>query len=82
MAFVSIVYRRLTIAPPPGLCKSKLGVAVLLFCQRGSDRIGVTQWNGARVRLRCFTCEREAWLDGFTISELDPVKLVAAAPPV
>ena len=51
----------------------------LLFCQCGSDRVDVTQWNGSRARLRCYTCEREAWLDGFTISDLDPVKLVTAA---
>jgi hypothetical protein len=54
-------------------------VAVVLFCQCGSDRVDVTQWNGSPARLRCFTCEREAWLDGFTVSDLDPVKLVTAA---
>jgi hypothetical protein len=49
---------------------------VLLFCHCGSDRVDVTQWNASRARLRCFTCDREAWLDGFTISELDPGKLL------
>jgi hypothetical protein len=54
-------------------------VPVLLFCQCGSDRVDVTQWNASRARLRCFTCEREAWLDGFTISEFDPGKLLGMA---
>jgi len=36
-------------------------------------------WNASRARLRCFSCEREAWLDGFTVSDIDPVKLVAGA---
>jgi hypothetical protein len=48
-------------------------VPLILFCQCGSDRVDITQWNGTRARLRCFTCEREAWLDGFTVSDLDPV---------
>ena len=52
---------------------------VVLFCQCGSDRVDITQWNGSRARLRCFSCEREAWLDGFTVSEIDPVKLVTGA---
>jgi len=30
-------------------------------------------------RRRCFTCEREAWLDGFTESEFEPGKLLATA---
>jgi hypothetical protein len=54
-------------------------VAVLLFCQCGSDRVEITNWNVNRARLRCFTCSREAWLDGFTLSEFDPSKLFAAA---
>lgn len=37
------------------------------------------QWNGNRLRVRCGTCGRECWLDGFTISEFDPSKLFAAA---
>jgi len=54
-------------------------MAVLLFCQCGSDRIELGQWNGVRVRIKCGTCGREAWLDGFTVSEFDPAKLFAAA---
>jgi len=54
-------------------------VAVLLFCACGSDRIEMGQWNGNRLRVRCGTCGRECWLDGFTISEFDPSKLFAAA---
>jgi hypothetical protein len=29
--------------------------------------------------LHCFSCGRETWLDGFTLSEFDPSKLLAAA---
>lgn len=54
-------------------------MAVLLFCQCGSDRVELGQWNGIRVRLRCGTCGRECWLDGFTVSEFDPAKLLASA---
>jgi hypothetical protein len=54
-------------------------MAALVFCQCGSDRVGVTNWNVNRARLHCFTCGRESWLDGFTISEFDPSKLLAAA---
>ena len=36
-------------------------VACFLFCQCGSDRIELGQWNGARVRIKCGTCGREAW---------------------
>lgn len=36
---------------------------------------------GARhwLRIRCGTCGPERWLDGFTISEFDPAKLLTAA---
>ena len=54
-------------------------MAVLLFCQCGSDRVEITTWNTNRARLHCFSCGRESWLDGFTISEFDPSKLLAAA---
>jgi hypothetical protein len=54
-------------------------VAVLLFCQCGSDRVDIAAWNGKRSRIRCMTCGQESWLDGFTISEFDPAKLLAAA---
>lgn len=56
-----------------------VSVPVVLFCQCGSDRVDIAQWNGTRARLLCFTCEREAWLDGFTVSDLDPVRLTTAA---
>lgn len=46
---------------------------------RPRRRHAVAQWNGSRARLRCFTCECEAWLDGFTISECDPGKLPGMA---
>jgi hypothetical protein len=54
-------------------------VAVLLFCQCGSDRVDVSSWNGRRARVRCMTCNQESWLDGFTVSEFDPAKLLSAA---
>jgi hypothetical protein len=54
-------------------------VAVLLFCQCGSDRVDIKLWNVRRAQLHCLTCGQEAWLDGFTVSEFDPAKLLAAA---
>lgn len=54
-------------------------MAVLLFCQCGSDRVDLHVWNGRRAQLRCLTCNHEAWLDGFTVSEFDPAKLLTAA---
>ena len=54
-------------------------VAVVLFCQCGSDCVDVKLWNGRRAQLQCYTCGQEAWLDGFTVSEFDPPKLLTAA---
>ena len=54
-------------------------VAVLLFCQCGSDRVDIKLWNVRRAQLQCLTCGHEAWLEGFTVSEFDPAKLLAAA---
>ena len=51
----------------------------MLLCKCGSDRVDVKQWNGGGARIRCFTCENEAWLDGFTISSFEPMKLIVAA---
>ena len=36
-------------------------------------------WNGNRAQLACLTCDHVAWLDGFTVSEFDPAKLLTAA---
>jgi hypothetical protein len=36
-------------------------------------------WNVRRAQLHCLTCGQEAWLEGFTVSEFDPAKLLAAA---
>lgn len=52
---------------------------MLLFCQCGSDRVDLKLWNGNRPQVRCLTFGKEAWLDGFTVSEFDPAKLFAAA---
>jgi hypothetical protein len=54
-------------------------VAALLFCQCGSDRVDIKLWNVRRAQIQCLTCGHEAWLDGFTISEFEPVKLMTAA---
>jgi hypothetical protein len=54
-------------------------VAVLLFCGCGSDRVDIKLWNANRAQLQCHTCGHEAWLDGFTVSEFDPAKLLTAA---
>lgn len=54
-------------------------MAVLLFCQCGSDRVDLKLWNVRRAQLHCLTCGQEAWLEGFTISDFDPAKLLAAA---
>lgn len=51
-------------------------VAALIFCQCGSDRVDVSQWNGRRARIRCLSCNQESWLDGFTLSDFDLSKLV------
>lgn len=52
---------------------------VILFCQRGSDRVDIKLWNVRRAQLQCFTCRQEAWLEGFTVSDFDPAKLLTAA---
>jgi len=52
---------------------------VLLFCQCGSARVTIHVWQGQRARLRCLACNREAWLDGFTISDFDPGALIVSA---
>jgi hypothetical protein len=54
-------------------------VAVLLFCQCGSDRVDIKLWNVRRAQLHCLTCGQEAWLEGFTVSEFDAAKLLTAA---
>jgi hypothetical protein len=54
-------------------------VPVLLFCQCGSDRVNIKLWSGSRPQIHCLTCHKEAWLDGFTVSEFDPAMLLTAA---
>jgi hypothetical protein len=43
------------------------------------DRVDITSWNGRRSRIRCFTRNQESWLDGFTLREFEPAKLLSAA---
>ena len=52
---------------------------VLLFCQCGSDRVDIKLWNMKRAQVQRLTCGHEAWLDGFTVSEFDPAKLLTDA---
>jgi hypothetical protein len=68
--------RTFAFSSPPGLFS---GVALLLLCQCGSDRLDLSVWNGRRARLRCLTCSHECWLDGFTVSDFDPAKLLTDA---
>jgi hypothetical protein len=35
-------------------------------------------WNVRRAQLHCFTCGQESWLEGFTVSDFDPAKLLTA----
>ena len=49
-------------------------MAMVLFCQCGSDKVDVDKWDNQRMLLKCFTCERTAWVDGFTVRKLDFVE--------
>jgi hypothetical protein len=51
----------------------------VLLCQCGSDRVDIKLWNVRRAQLHCLTCGQEAWLEGFTVSDFDPAKLLTAA---
>ena len=51
---------------------------MLLFFQWGSDRVEIANWNANRARIHCVACGRESWMDGFTVSEFDPGRLLAA----
>ena len=54
-------------------------VAMVLFCQCGSDRVDIDKWDNQRVLLKCFTCERTAWVEGFTVGKLDFVEQLFGA---
>jgi hypothetical protein len=45
----------------------------------GSGRVDIKLWNVRRAQLHCLTCGHEAWIEGFTVSEFDPAKLLTAA---
>jgi hypothetical protein len=51
----------------------------LLFCACGSDRVDIASWQGRRAQVRCASCGHAAWLEGFTLSEFEPAKLLANA---
>jgi hypothetical protein len=52
---------------------------MVLFCQCGSDRVDIDKWDNQRALLKCFTCQRTAWVEGFTISKLDFVEQLFGA---
>jgi hypothetical protein len=49
------------------------------FCQCGSDKVDIDRWDNQRMLLKCFTCERTAWVDGFTVGKLDFVEQLFGA---
>jgi hypothetical protein len=52
---------------------------MVLFCQCGSDKVDIDTWDNQRVLLKCFTCERTAWVEGFTVGKLDFVEQLFGA---
>ena len=52
---------------------------MVLFCQCGSDKVDVGKWDNQRMPLKCFTCERTAWVEGFTVVKLDFVEQLFGA---
>ena len=44
---------------------------MVLFCQCGSDRVDIDKWDNQRALLKCFTCERTAWVEDFTVGKFD-----------
>ena len=54
-------------------------MAMVLFCQCGSDKVDVDKWDNQRMLLKCFTCEKTAWVDGFTVGKLDFVEQLFGA---
>ena len=44
---------------------------MVLFGQCGADRVDIDKWTNQRALLKCFTCGRTAWVEGFTGSKLD-----------
>jgi len=41
--------------------------------------VDIKLWNVRRAQIHCLTCGHEAWLEGFTVSDFDPAKLLTAA---
>jgi len=54
-------------------------VAVLLFCQCGLTAPKQGKGTAFQSGSKCRTCGRQASLDGFTVSECDPARLLVAA---
>ena len=61
-------------ATVPAVCESSH-----LPVQCGSDKVDVDKWDNQRMLLKCFTCERTAWVDGFTVGKLDFVEQLFGA---
>jgi hypothetical protein len=54
-------------------------MAMVLFCQCGSDKVDIDKWDNQRMLLKCFTCERTALVEGFTLGKLDFVEQLFGA---
>ena len=52
---------------------------MVVFCQCGSDKVDIDRWDNARALLKCYTCERTAWVEGFTLGKLDFVEQLFGA---
>jgi len=52
---------------------------MVVFCGCGSDKVDIERWDNQRALLKCYTCERSSWLEGFTIGKLDFVEQLFGA---
>ena len=52
---------------------------MIVFCECGSDRVNIDRWDNHRALLKCFTCERTSWVEGFTLGKLDFVEQLFGA---
>ena len=49
---------------------------MFVFCQCGSDEVGIQQWQGSRALWHCHACERSTWVDGFSLTRFDLIHYV------
>ena len=52
---------------------------MILFCQCGSDKVGVKRWDNRPALFECYTCQQSTWVEGFTLGKLDFVEQLFAA---